>query len=152
MPVPLEYCLCLGPCQGSKRSRPRRLVSTRRSQLEYSIALRSLFSLPASYQRPERMEVARSAMLQTAIANWVIGRQTSTKIADRDPIRTCSAAHRDGTSRAVAGFGPYLTQGCSPRPVGCCQFAFCGQHAQLRYPTTSRATWVERLKHHLSSR
>src|SRR3974390_774935 len=79
MPVPLEYSLeycvgsclrsCLGPCQGSKRSRPRRLASARRSQLEYSNALRTLFSLPASYQRPERMEVARSAMLKTAIAN-----------------------------------------------------------------------------------
>jgi hypothetical protein len=52
----------------------------------------------------------------------------STKIAHQDIVPRCSAAPRDGTSRAVAGFGPYLTQGCWTRPVGCCQrFAFRGQ-------------------------
>jgi hypothetical protein len=46
--------------------------------------------------------------LQAASASWVIERTTSIKIAHQDIVPRCSAAHRDGTSRAVASFGPYL--------------------------------------------
>jgi hypothetical protein len=40
----------------------------------------------------------------------VIERTTSIKIAHQDIVPRCSAAHRDGTSRAVARSGPYLAQ------------------------------------------
>jgi hypothetical protein len=52
-----------------------------------------------------------------------------------------SAAHRDGTSRAVVGFGPNLIRACWVSPAECCQsFAFCG-HATDR-DKLSQAPWL----------
>jgi hypothetical protein len=49
-------------------------------------------------------------MIRAAIAKWGDQRTTSTKLAHQDIVPRCSAAHRDVPSRAVAGFGPYLTR------------------------------------------
>jgi hypothetical protein len=51
-----------------------------------------------------RMEVAHNPSLQAAIAKAA----NKQNIAHRDIVPRFSAAHGDGTSRAVAGFGPYL--------------------------------------------
>ena len=58
-------------------------------------------------------------------------RTTSTKIAHQNIVPRSNAAPRDGTSRAVAGFGPYLIRDAGRGLVECCQsFAFCGQRAR----------------------